>query len=224
MTWTAEAILTGPLLGAWAANTDRRVKYISSVLRHIKSIKLSAYEPIIQNRAVELRHDEINTYIVWVKSILRVSIITNWLGNFLALITVITFTVVSLFSSSGGGAVTTAKVFTVVSTISLLSSPLLMLGQQLGAIVSAWASVKRIEEFLLQEERVEFGEGLERDDIKSDVLEQKIQIKNASFGVKDKITILSDMNVDLVKPSLWMIIGRVGCVSLRDSGQTELID
>ncbi|WWD21405.1 hypothetical protein CI109_105890 [Kwoniella shandongensis] len=211
---------------AWAVATDRRVKYISSVLRHIKAVKLSAYEPLIQRRGVEFRSNEISAQLGWIVEILKVSIATNWLGNFLNLVTVITFTVASLYSAQGGGAVTTAKIFTIVSTITLISDPLLMLGQRLGAIVSAWASLKRIEEFLLEDER-ERVEDVQLIDGKAGVLEQRIVMRGASFGVKGKITVLEGLDVELVKPRLWMIAGRVGCgkSTLLQSllGETDLI-
>jgi ATP-binding cassette subfamily C (CFTR/MRP) protein 1 len=114
----------------WADSTDRRVKFISSVLRHIKAIKMSAYESYVTVKAVDMRETEVVALITWIMQILKVSIATNWLNNFLALVTVATFTVVSIFSQNGGGAVTTARIFTVISTILLISMPLLMLGQQ----------------------------------------------------------------------------------------------
>jgi ATP-binding cassette subfamily C (CFTR/MRP) protein 1 len=123
---------------------------MASVLRHIKAIKLSAYETPITNTALTLRDNEIHCLREWIKEILKVSIFTNYNSNFLSLITVTTYTLVSLF---GGGGVSTAKIFTTVTTIALISEPLLMLGQQLGNIVSAWASWKRVEEFLLSEEK-----------------------------------------------------------------------
>ncbi len=56
---------------------------------------------------------------------------TNWLGTFFALLTIITYTVASFYSSQGTNAVTTAKIFTVTSTISLISEPLLVVGQHI---------------------------------------------------------------------------------------------
>jgi hypothetical protein len=41
----------------------------------------------------------------------------------------------------------------------------------------------------------------------------RIEIE-ASFGVADKITLLHDIKIDLEAPNLWMIVGRVGSVSV----------
>ena len=190
----------GPTRIAWAEAVDRRIKFTSSVLRHIKAIKLSAYEPRILALADGMRHAEIDAFIRWVKEILKVSILTNWLAHFLALLTVTTFTLVTLFRGDTGG-VTTARIFTVISTIDLISMPLLELGQKMGSLLTAWASLKRIEGFLLDGEKVA---------VQGDGTRVKV---DASFGIRGKIDLIK-VAVDLDDPKLWMITGRVGCVSL----------
>jgi ABC-type multidrug transport system fused ATPase/permease subunit len=196
----------------WAEATDRRVKFMASVLRHIKAIKLSAYEPPVVKTALALRDHEIYCLRRWIKQILVVSIITNYNVNFLSLITLTTYTLVSLFGSSDEG-IPTSKIFTVITAIALISEPLLSLGQRLGSIVSAWASWKRIENFLLCPEKVADVHGSDSGielDHKSGI---EIDLVNADFGVKDKITLLNDMSVRLTSPPLWMVVGRVGSVS-----------
>jgi len=184
---------------------------MASVLRHIKAIKLSAYETPITNTALTLRDNEIHCLREWIKEILKVSVFTNYNSNFLSLITVTTYTLVSIF---GGGGVSTAKIFTTVTTIALISEPLLMLGQQLGNIVSAWASWKRVEEFLLSEEKVTevhgSSSGIELLNKKSAM---GISFSEADIGVKGKDAFLHGISVELTAPPLWMIVGRVGSVS-----------
>lgn len=183
---------------------------MASVLRHIKAIKLSAYETPITNTALTLRDNEIYCLRKWIKEILKVSIVTNYISNFLSLITVTTYTLISLF---GGGGVSTAKIFTTVTTIALISEPLLMLGQQLGNIVSAWASWKRIEEFLLSEEKIKNVHGSSSD---IELLDKSpaidVTLSEADFGVKGKDAFLRGIDVELTAPPLWMIVGRVGSV------------
>jgi ATP-binding cassette subfamily C (CFTR/MRP) protein 1 len=185
---------------------------MASVLRHIKAIKLSAYETSIAKTALSLREHEIYCLRKWIKEILKVSIVTNYNSNFLSLITVITYTLVSLF---GNGGISTSKIFTTVTTIALISTPLMMLGQQLGNIVSAWASWKRIEEFLLSEEKVTevhgSSSGIEL--VHKGSPPVQISLSEASFGVKGKDAFLNGINVELTAPPLWMIVGRVGSVS-----------
>ena len=199
----------------WAEATDRRVKFMSSVLRHIKAIKLSAYEPSTAKTAIELRDREIFVFRAWVKQVLVVAVVTNYISGFLSLLTVITYTLVSLFIEGGIG-LSTSKIFTVITTISLLANPLRDLGQQLGSILSAWASFKRIEAFLLCEEKQGETSGSTSDielQNKEPITSVRIQISDADFGVRDKITILHGVNVELANPSLWMLVGKVGSVS-----------
>jgi ATP-binding cassette subfamily C (CFTR/MRP) protein 1 len=184
---------------------------MASVLRHIKAIKLSAYEPSITKTALSLRDHEIQCLRNWIKEILKVSIFTNYNSNFLSLITVTTYTLVSLF---GGGGVSTAKIFTTVTTIALISEPLLMLGQQLGNIVSAWASWKRVEEFLLSEEKVTEVHGSTSGiELLDKAPASGISFSEADIGVKGKDAFLQGISVELTAPPLWMIVGRVGSVS-----------
>lgn len=191
------------------------MKFTASVLRHIKAIKLSAYEPRIAAIAIGMRKEEVAALVKWIMEILKVSIATNWLASFMSLVTVTAFTLVSLYSGTAG--VTTARVFTVISTIELISWPLLNLGQKLGGLVTAWACLKRIEAFLLQEERQlpgssPVGSGMELQEAPAS---GRILLQRATFGIREKVTLLRDLEINLQKPGLWMITGRVGCVSLK---------
>lgn len=226
-----------PARTAWADSTDVRVKFISSVLRHIKAIKLSAYEPRIFSIAHQMRIHEVKCLVGWIIQILKVSILTNYLANFLNISTITTFSLVSLYTNHDNGGISTAKIFTVVSTIELISEPLLMLGQQLGSLITAWASLKRIEEFLLTDEKVE-RDGFDDPEIEAEQEEgikmidgnddpqrklsvedrhtlRSIKMDNASWGIqgKTKTKLLEGIYINLNEPSLWMITGRVGCVS-----------
>jgi ABC-type multidrug transport system fused ATPase/permease subunit len=184
---------------------------MASVLRHIKAIKLSAYEAPIIKTALELRDSEIHCLREWVKDILKVAIFTNYNANLLNLITVTTYTLVSLF---GGRGVSTAKIFTTVTTIALISEPLLMLGQQLGNIVSAWASWKRVEEFLLSEEKLSEVHGSSSSiELLDKTPTMRISFSEADIGVKGKEAFLHGVSVELTAPPLWMVVGRVGSVS-----------
>lgn len=197
---------------------------MSSVLRHIKAIKLSAYESSIVSTAIKMRDEEITALRKWVRELLVVSIVTNYVSNFMGLLTVTTFTLVSLYAHAGEG-VSTSTIFTVISTISLLADPLRSLGQQIGNIVSAAASWKRIEEFLLSDEQrvsepdpsSSREDGL--DDAPGAALVDRasttpgIRFTDAAFGIEGKITLVHNVNIVLVRPKLWMVVGRVGSVS-----------
>lgn len=201
---------------------------MGSILQHIRAVKLSAYEPIMAAKAIALRDAEIESQIKLIMLVLRVSIATNWLGNFLALVTITAFTLVSLLGSSSGSNVTTAKVFTVITTIGLISDPLLMLGQRFSSLVSAWASFKRMEKFLLEDESAsliseqttpEADDDLKGTDIPLKEVSNSVsvQLASASLGLSGlSKTLLRDIDINMRDFGLWMIIGEVGSVSAWD--------
>lgn len=200
---------------------------MGSVLQHIKAIKLSAYERTISAKAVQLRDAEVSAQVTFIVQVLKAALATNWLSNFLSLTTITTFTLVSLFAAHGSGGVTTAKVFTVITTIGLISDPLLMLGQNFSSLVSACASFMRIQSFLLAAESED-----PHDDAVADLLDDKLDVKDstplasyhrkavvrlasASFGVSSSDTVLlHEIQSDMQDFGLWMIIGEVGSVSV----------
>lgn len=79
-----------------------------------------------------------------------------------------------------------------------------MLGQQLGFLLTAWASFNRIEAFLVMPERVA------PEVVSTDI---SIRFDWASFGRTGDNPIIRDINLAMPAPKLWMITGRVGCVS-----------
>lgn len=128
---------------------------------------------------------------------------TNWLKGILSLATLITYTVMSLHSSTAQ--VSTVTFFTTIAVLGVITDPLLIVGQRYAAIMAASASLARIEEFLKKPERKE-----------TRYLGPTIRATDLSLGT-DKATILSSLNFELPNASLTMIIGKVG------SGKSSLL-
>lgn len=200
---------------------------MGSVLQHIKAVKLSAYEHTMGTKAIQLRDAEVSAEVAFIVQVLKASLATNWLANFLSLTTITTFTLVSLFAAHGGSGVTTAKVFTVISTISLISDPLLMLGQNFSSLVSACASFMRIQNFLLAAESHDPSNDPTTNllddefDKKNDTQltsyrqEAFVRLEGASFGVSSSsTTLLHELRCDMRDFGLWTVIGQVGSVSI----------
>jgi ATP-binding cassette subfamily C (CFTR/MRP) protein 1 len=120
-------------------------------------------------------------------------------------------------------------------TSTLVSKPLLLVGQQLSQLLPAGASFKRIEEFLLCPERTVpvSGDDMEVEKetatgqavVMNEHADGRIIMLDASFGVQNKVTLLRGLAVDLTHPPLWMVVVRVGCVSpfTDDSASYELM-
>lgn len=134
--------------------------------------------------------------------IYRTSSVTNYLKSLLSLATLVTFTVVSIYSSAHQ--VNTATFFTAIAVLNVITNPLLIAGQRYAQIMSAFASVGRIQEFLMQPDRKDAREDAET-----------IVATDLTVGVKEA-DLLHDMSFTL--PSgLTMVVGSVG------SGKSTLL-
>ena len=106
------------------------------------------------------------------------------------------------------------RLFTIVTTVNLLSAPLNILGQFLPNIFAAYASVKRIESFLLLEDKEEAlvdDKALEEKPQDSDF--SPIKIVDGSFAwTSDSEAFLQDVNIDLAPGRLHLCIGPVASV------------
>jgi ATP-binding cassette subfamily C (CFTR/MRP) protein 1 len=128
----------------------------------------------------------------------------------LSLATLVTYTIVSYLSPSHD--ISTGTFFTAIAVLTVITDPLLIVGQRYAQIMAATASIKRIEEFLLQPEmkdtRTPAG---------------AIVMEDASFGTP-KIVLLKNVNCSMPLKKLTMIVGPVGAVSLLFlQGRTSLI-
>lgn len=184
---------------AWSAQTDLRVKLVNSVLKNIKAVKLSGYEEILIDKLDDLRHREVRRQMVYYRWLLATSFVTNWLKSLISLATLTTYTIVSLHSSNHQ--VNTGTFFTTIAVLSVITDPLLQVGQRFAGIMAASASLKRIEVFLMEKEKQDKRE--ESVDIAAD---------SASFGTNET-TLLKDLNFTLPEKRVTMIIGAVGSVS-----------
>jgi ABC-type transport system involved in cytochrome bd biosynthesis fused ATPase/permease subunit len=131
---------------------------------------------------------------------------SNSLRSALSIATLVTYTIISQHSEAH--AVDTATFFTAISVLAVVSDPLLIVAQRFGAIMAATASLARIQEFLLKEER---------QDTRLDAGENgSISGEGLSLGTKD-LALLRDMNFALPRGSLTMVVGTVG------SGKTTFL-
>lgn len=117
----------------------------------------------------------------------------------LSLATLVTYSIVSLHSSSH--AVTTGVFFTAIAVLDVITNPLLIVGQRYASIMAATASIKRIEDFLRKPEKEDNRINAER-----------IEAKDAAFGTSE-VTLLTNVNMTIPMEKLTMIVGPVGSVS-----------
>lgn len=204
------------IAGRWAEGTDRRLRFMASVLRHIKAIKLSAYEAYVTFKAEELRHMEVTACGRWVHHVRCDKLAWHLfrpphhhhLYSRLIL----------LESRDKRGYDCENFHRHLDDQPHFRTAPGCRTAYP--RLLTTWASFKRIEEFLLCAERsipdvYDESEGdatCENPEEALNTPDRRIALRDASFGIKGKATLLSGPNIDLTAPDLWMVIGRVGSV------------
>lgn len=124
----------------------------------------------------------------------------------------------ALAASGHGSILDPNRLFTIVTTVNLLSAPLNDLGQAMPVIFAAYASMKRIQSFLLLEDQ----KGILATDSDNTTLEKQplddslasVIMSNASFGWTTEGTpFLRDINMKLEGGQLHVCVGPVASVS-----------
>lgn len=126
----------------------------------------------------------------------------------LSLGTLVTYTIVSLHSSSHQ--VDTSTFFTVIAVLVVITDPLLIVGQRYASIMAASASIKRIEEFLQKPERND-----------TRATSEAILAKDLDIASGETV-LLRNLNFQIPLHKVTMIVGTVGSVSHLDVSVLQL--
>ncbi|KAJ1028577.1 hypothetical protein NDA16_001743 [Ustilago loliicola] len=136
---------------AWSAMTDKRINLTSSITSDIKGVKLSAYEDVLHDKICKTRAEELARRSTMTKQVTAVVVFSNSTGEMLGVATFITLIIVDRLSGSNRFNLNT--VFTTLIIFNIMQAPLLQIGQQYSYLLQAWASMKRIEDFLNSEDK-----------------------------------------------------------------------
>ncbi|KAJ7666509.1 P-loop containing nucleoside triphosphate hydrolase protein [Mycena rosella] len=146
----------GPLEGNITALCDKRVRLVTSILRQINGIKLAALETEMENRVRATRTEELGARKKFWDRFAIVVALTSTTLNFLSLFTLGTY---SIFSFLGHvPPLSTARLFTAYTTLTIISASLFVIGQGLPAVTQAYVSVQRIEKFLSSPDYKHYGD------------------------------------------------------------------
>ncbi|KAM7524856.1 hypothetical protein LguiA_014758 [Lonicera macranthoides] len=186
--------------------TDRRIGLMNEILAAMDTVKCYAWESSFQSKVQGVRSEEL----IWFRSAQLLGALNSFILNSIPVVViVISFGVFTLL----GGDLTPARAFTSLSLFSVLRFPLFMLPNIITQVVNANVSLKRLEEFLLGEERVLRPNPPLEPELPA------ISIKNGFFSWDSKVEkpTLSNVNLDIPNGSLVAIVGSTG------EGKTSLV-
>ncbi|XP_075034070.1 ATP-binding cassette sub-family C member 3 isoform X2 [Mixophyes fleayi] len=181
---------------------DSRIKLMNEILNGIKVLKLYAWEPSFAQKVLEIRSKELN--------VLKKSAYLNALSTFAwtsapFLVALTTFAVYVTIDDQN--VLDAEKAFVSLSLFNILRFPLNMLPQVISNLAQASVSIKRIQNFLANDE-------LDPSAVNKDktIPGNAITIHNGTFTwAKSSEPILQNINLLVPSGSLVAIVGHVGC-------------
>ncbi|XP_063562335.1 ATP-binding cassette sub-family C member 3 isoform X2 [Gorilla gorilla gorilla] len=181
---------------------DSRIKLMSEILNGIKVLKLYAWEPSFLKQVEGIRQGELQllrtaaylhttTTFTWMCSPFLVTLITLWVYVYV----------------DPNNVLDAEKAFVSVSLFNILRLPLNMLPQLISNLTQASVSLKRIQQFLSQEELD--PQSVERKTISPGYA---ITIHSGTFTwAQDLPPTLHSLDIQVPKGALVAVVGPVGC-------------
>lgn len=158
--------------------TDQRVSLTQEVLQAVRFVKYFGWETSFLERIRQIRRREIRSIQILLAIRNAINAVSMSLPIFASMLSFITF-------SLSQHALDPAPIFSSLALFNSLRLPLNLLPMVIGQVIDAWASIGRIQEFLLAEEQ--------SDDIDWDMENKNaIVVKEADFTWERTITQDSD--------------------------------
>ena len=205
---------TGDSQRAWMAGVQKRVGLTATVIASMKNLKMSGLSPAVSDFVQKLRVEELSVG----SRFRKIAIIAAILGYVpMMLSPPLTFA----FAQRKLDA---AKMFTSLSYLLLLTTPLSQIFQNIPQLLSGLACLGRIQAFLECEARHDFRQVLAdmRRNFEKQLLDSltsldsetnaahPIVISNAKFGWQANKFTLRNINTRVSKSSLTIIVGPIG--------------
>lgn len=147
--------------------TDQRVSLTQEILSSVRFVKFFGWEGSFLERLKELRRREIRAIQVLLAIRNAINAVSMALPVFASMLAFITY-------SLSNHALNPARIFSSLALFNSLRMPLNLLPLVIGQVTDAYASLGRIQEFLLSEEQTE-------EIIWDEAMEPAIEMQNASF-------------------------------------------
>ncbi|KAH6867400.1 putative ABC multidrug transporter [Thelonectria olida] len=205
---------TGDSQRAWMAGVQKRVGLTANVIASMKNLKLSGLSSTVGDFVQRLRVEELKAGARF-RKIFILAAIFGFIPMLISPPLALAFT---------GETLDATTVFTSLSFLMLLTNPLSQIFQSIPELVSGLACIGRIQAFLECETRHDFrrvlahqksnmGEAESKTDDLSQVgldSDTVVAIENGKFGWEADKFILENINTQITKSSLTMVIGQVG--------------
>lgn len=205
---------TGDSQRAWMAGIQKRVGLTATVIASMKNVKISGLSGAVSDFVQKLRVEELTTG----SRFRKIGIIAAILGFIPLLISP------PLTFAFAQRQLDAARMFTSLSYLLLLTNPLSQIFQNIPQLLSGLACVGRIQTFLECETRHDFRKSLTdtrwtSEKAPTDVVsssepehatEHSLVIRNGSFGWEANKFVIRNINTQVSKSSLNIVIGPVG--------------
>ncbi|KAK4233348.1 putative ABC multidrug transporter [Achaetomium macrosporum] len=198
---------TGDSQRAWMAGVQKRVGLTSTVIAGMKNLKMSGFSAAISDFVQNLRVEELAMGARYRKVAIAAAIFA-YSAHLIS--PALTFAVTPR-------ALDASRMFTSLTFISLLTTPLMQVFQSVPQLVSALACLGRIQAFLECETRHDFRRVLTDRESEAEKISDAgpdaahpVVIKNGRFGWEADKFVLRDINTRVRESSLTAVIGPVG--------------
>lgn len=185
----------------WSSKTQNRIKFTSGMITQIKEVKLSGRGEQVANLAQHLRENELDS-----GARFRLLGVFSTCVAFapMLLAPVITFAITDI-----GHPLDTSQVYSSLSYLTLLASPLSQLFQTVPMMLASTASFKRIHDFLSRPSRRIYQ--VNPPITNKDGVKEVLAFKDAHLGWQESEWTLFDINLTFIESQLSIIAGPVAC-------------
>ncbi|KAI0166753.1 putative ABC multidrug transporter [Hypoxylon sp. FL1284] len=203
---------TGDSQRAWMAGVQKRVGMTATVISNMKNLKISGLSSTISDFIQQLRVEELSAG-AWFRMIFIIAALLGYIPLIFSPPLTFAFAQRSL---------DTARIFTSLSYLLLLTNPLMRVFESLPQVLSALACLGRIQAFLESETRDDFRlilsemrrntEKAPHTSLGNSALDtaDPVVIRNGNFGWKAGNFALRDVNIQIPKSLLTIVVGPVG--------------
>jgi ABC-type multidrug transport system fused ATPase/permease subunit len=183
---------------------DHRVSLCNDTMGGMKTLKLYGWTEMIAEKIFASRQTELK----YLRSLKIVEALSEIFGKFLPSFS--TFVLFALFVVLNPNSLTPNVVFVTLSLVGILEGPIEQAIISWGELSQAYASFKRVEKFLLSEDKIPYIESCKSK-------ENAVEIEGASFGYTNEVNVLENTNLVIEKGTLNVIVGQVA------SGKSSLL-